>query len=601
MSLKFPPGTPLAQAGGLPPRRDEVEIAAPLQAKAAKTGLLPDLGRILRPDVASRWLLPSSKQITPDYIETVLRGALTGSHVLQWELFSLMEDTWPRLAKNLNELKRAVIARDWRIEAWAEEDAPPTDSAEEKAKLVSRAVWTMRPEQDEDGNNFEGLIYDLLDAWAKGLSVLELDWETRSSGSLGEFNAPRAAFWVHPMNYGYDEQGRLGLNLAGANERGIFARQNNITPFPEDKFLVALCKSGTGSPLGAALLRRLAFWWCAANFSASWFLNFAQIFGLPIRWANYDPNTPGLLEKVLDMLENMGSAGYGAFPAGTTLELKEPAKAGTDNPQVAVLDRADTQCDILILGQTLTTATPTSGGGTRAQGEVHLSVRGDVIQAAADFVAGIINTQLVPMILRLNFPDDSEAPEFCPEEKRIEDAKANAERDDILLKQGVEMPKGWFYDRHNIPLPAEGEEVISGRPQSAPALPGGDPANPMQPMQAHDRAGDGGVAATLVDAALADATGIAPRWLGAVRPVFTRLMAKAMNDSVSDADFVAAIQAAQKELPDVFDRMDHNALARVIEQTMAAGVVNGAVRGALARKHSTLNIQRSISRAGGAA
>jgi len=87
-----------------------------------------------------------------------------------------------------------------------------------------------------------------------------------------------------------------------------------------------------------------------------------------------------------------------------------------------------------------------------------------------------------------------------------------------------------------------------------------------------------------VDNALADATSIAPRWLGAVRPIFEGLIAKAKADNVTDADFIAAVAAAQKQLPEVFEHMDHKSLERVIEQTMAAGVVNGVVRGALQRR-----------------
>src|SRR5262249_42293143 len=126
-----------------------------------------DLRRVLRPQAAARWLLPGTASMTPDYIETTLRGALAGNHVLQWELFDLMEDTWPRLAKNLNELKRAVIARDWKCKPWAEEDLPPSENAVLRQRLVSRALWTMQPGPDEDANGFERTIYDLLDSWGK--------------------------------------------------------------------------------------------------------------------------------------------------------------------------------------------------------------------------------------------------------------------------------------------------------------------------------------------------------------------------------------------------------------------------------------------------
>jgi phage gp29-like protein len=81
-----------------------------------------------------------------------------------------------------------------------------------------------------------------------------------------------------------------------------------------------------------------------------------QIFGMPIRWANYDPNaTQATRDAICEMLDNMGSAGWGAFPAGTALELKEAMKAGGDNAHKTLLDAPIRICDILILGQTLTT------------------------------------------------------------------------------------------------------------------------------------------------------------------------------------------------------------------------------------------------------
>ncbi len=105
--------------------------------------------------------------------------------------------------------------------------------------------------------------------------------------------------------------------------------------------------------LGGALLRPLVWWWCAANFSADWLLNFAQVFGLPLRWATYDATAPQeTVDRICAMLQNMGSASWGAFPNGTTLEVKaEGQKSGADTPQGDMLDRADKQCDLLVLGE----------------------------------------------------------------------------------------------------------------------------------------------------------------------------------------------------------------------------------------------------------
>src|SRR6266545_4463115 len=73
---------------------------------ARSTMALPlnSLQRILRPQAAFRWILPSLAAITPQYVEMILRGALAGNHVQQWELFDLMLDSWPELSACQQEL-----------------------------------------------------------------------------------------------------------------------------------------------------------------------------------------------------------------------------------------------------------------------------------------------------------------------------------------------------------------------------------------------------------------------------------------------------------------------------------------------------------------
>lgn len=458
------------------------------------------LATIVSPQARDRWISASVKQFTPERVEHTLRSAMSGNLVAQWELFDLMEATWPRLQKNLTELKRAVIALDWNLQTWAAGDAPPSGEATRRKALVEELVWSMRPRPDADENDFEGTIRDVMDAWGKGIAVLEIDWalaESRFSNSKLQMG-PRATRWVHPRCYGYPNGAAwLGLNtreegvdLKGSGERRTLNAEpgtlkaagleadfvDGFARFPADKFLIAVAKQKSGHPAGAALLRPLAYWWCASNFTAEWLLNFAQIFGQPIRWATYDTAKPGLLEAVSEMLENMGSAGWAAMPAGTRLELKEAVRSGQDNPQALVFNLADRICDILVLGQTLTTDVGDSG--SRALGSVHQSVRDEVIQSAADWVAGILNSQLAPAILRLNFGDDTECPWFMPARKQAHDAKAMAERDQILLQAGVALPKTWFHERHDIPLPAAGEETIRAG--------GGEAAKPAKEQPAHE-------------------------------------------------------------------------------------------------------------------
>lgn len=560
------------------------------------------LRRLLQPSVHQRWSGLRARDWTPERVETVLRGALNGDHVQQWELFQLMEDTWPRLAKALAELRHAVQQLDWTCQPWSEEGQPPTPEATERAQLVSRAVWSMRPPQDQAAGGFLGTIGDLMDAWGKGVVVLEVEWQVRRVGRQGPMEVvPLATHWVDPHQYAWSESGRLMLRAAQASSpydprssRG----GDVLVPFPRDQFLLGVCRARSGPVLGTALLRPLAWWWCAANFSAGWLLNLCQIFGLPIRWANYAPGSSDqLIDQICDMLENMGSSAWGAFPAGTQINLLEQGKGAGGSPQDSLLDRADRQADILILGQTLTTDVGNSG--SRALGGVHKSVRDEVIQSAADWVAEVLNLQLVPAILRLNYGDDAEAPEFLPKPVEVQDLKANAERDAILLDRGVPLPRDWFYQRHQIPLPASGEAVVLGQSATAPGAgdepAGDDQAPPDEPKpEDQDRPAEARHAIQarrsreqerLADRVLENVTAVQAEWLSGARPYFVRLVQAAQDPRISDEAFLRLIEGARAQVPEQLGPLlDPDAIARSLEAAMGASLVNGAVRGHLERQ-----------------
>lgn len=445
-------GTPTSAA------QSAVQAVAPVSAPSVGA---PNLLRILNSESATRWMGWRARDYTPERIEQVLSDALAGDIGSQWELFSLMEDTWPRLAKALSEVKRAAVQMEWRVEPWAEDGKPATDEAKRRARLVSHAIWTMTPPPDDGANGFGGTVFDLLDAWGKGVSVLETTWEARQTPNDGMILAPKATYWVDPRNYAW--QGST-LRL-----RAPWGDRSALVEFPAHRFLIGICKSRSGPLSGTALLRPLAWWWCACNFSAAWLLNLAQIFGLPIRWANYAPGAEqATIDQICGMLENMGSSSWGAFPAGTSIELHESSKGAGQSPQDSLLDRADKQVDLLILGQTLTTDVGQSG--SLALGGVHKGVLSEIKRAAADWAADVLNQQLVRAICQINWGTDMMAPELCPEEAEQRDLVADANRLKVLKDAGLEIPKAWAHESQQIPIPQAGEEVLA---PSAPADPYG--------------------------------------------------------------------------------------------------------------------------------
>jgi phage gp29-like protein len=423
------------------------------------------------------WMMPGVGVYTPRMIESILRGALAGSNVQQWELFRLMLDTWPELAACKQELLYGISRRELQFDPYTEEDEKPTPNAIEREKLVTEALRNMQPQAEADENGLDGTIEDLMDAWFRGISVCEVLWYTTDTVNQGLIVAPRATKFAQPTTYAFGSDGVLGLTeQPNYGDTSAPFSNNVVSQFPPNKFLTAIHKAQSGNPIGGALLRPLAWWWCAANFSSDWLLNLAQLFGLPFRWASYDAAAPAeTVNAVCNMLQNMGSAGWAAFPEGTSLELKEAGKGGDRTPQGDLLDRADHYVRLLVLGQTMTGSTIASGRGGQSFGTVEAQLKQDRLDAASFFISNIFNRQLIPYILTLNYGDAMEAPR-CRFLKETEGTYQDAQRDQILTTMGLDIPLSHLRHKYSIPEATNNEPVTEPPPK--PTAPSSVSAGP---------------------------------------------------------------------------------------------------------------------------
>ncbi len=565
------------QASALEPARDK---QPPVPARVS-------LDQIVRPQARDRWTGLITRGLTPERVEDILRGAFGGQMVAQWELFDLMEDTWPRLKKNLNEIKESAQRKTFCVRAYqpdGADDASPR--AQQKAAIVKAAMMGCQPDVTRAESGWEDALYDTLDAFGKGTSIQEILWGIAKVQGKPAI-LPKAFRWVHPLHYGYPfidpNDDRLMLCPTES--------QADWMPFPENKFIIATFRTKTGHPLGTALLRSLATLWIGANFSYEWALNLAQLFGIPMRWATYDPTQAGVLDDICEMLENMGSAGWGAFPAGTTLELKEAISKAADNPQAFVMHLADTAADLLILGQTLTSEE--GKRGSQALGNVHMSVREQRVLYVATWLAQTLSYQFVAPLMRLNFGDNDEDPWIEVEQREVKDAVSMAQRDAILIGQlRMDVPKDWLYERHEIPLPEDGAEIFQPTQPALPGAPGaadetgtggrGGGSNDPGRQFVRAKAGDPATQSAtdkLVSNVLENLSGVEAKWLGGIKPIFADLVAKAKDPGVSDADLIKAIDTAQAQFPELFGKLDVESLAGEMEKAMTSGLVNGVSRG----------------------
>ena len=63
-------------------------------------------------------------------------------------------------------------------------------------------------------------------------------------------------------------------------------------------------------------------------------------------------------------------------------------------------------------------------------------------------------------VIRVNYGELTEVPTVVCEIPEPVDAKLNAERDKILIEAGMKFPVKWWHQRHDVPRPAEGEDVV---------------------------------------------------------------------------------------------------------------------------------------------
>ncbi len=414
---------------------------------------------IITPPSQPRWTTPLLRHWTPSRIENTLRSALLHqSHTEQYELFQLMEDTWPRLRKNLNELRRAITRASYTAVPYTGDNDEPSPVAIQKADLITRAMKNFAPVPSAiHENTFEDTLYDITDAIPKGVSVLEVHWHQTAHGIL-----PRTTSHIHPEHYGYPpNQPQTNLHLR------IHPTSTTYTPFPADKFIIARNRTTTGHPWQQALLRPLAFWWCCANFSASWLLDLAQIFGIPIRVAKYSTAESGIMLQ--SAMENMGTAAWAVIPNDASLEIiANNANGGGNTPQESILNRADKLCDLLILGQTLTADAGDSG--TQALGTIHEKIRADVIQGAAWWVADVINYQLIPSILKLNFGNTDEPPTLTPETISTPDPDKLVDRFQ-KMSTFMDVPQAYAQEKLSVPAPDDPSTPILRPKTASPNIP----------------------------------------------------------------------------------------------------------------------------------
>lgn len=409
--------------------------------------------------------------VTPDDVRRIMKGVRTGKLDEQDRLFRLMLDTWPRLQKALAEISGAVAKLPIEINPAVREDAEePTPNALRIYEVVERALESYDPDPAKWELDTKDGVKALIDAYLKGISVLEIIWDNKN-GVI----APRCYCPIPAKYYAYPNSSNEIDRLMMA-PKGIYVSAQ-MQDFPADKFLIGVWRKGGEHPVFSANLRPLTKYWMGSVYGLGWLMQFGQLFGTPWRHIETDGSDEAMA-KAEELLESMGANGWAVTGPNVKLNILDGVSGDAGGlPQVVLQDLADRACDILLLGQTLTT--DNTGTGSRALGEVHDGVRREYIESVASWVAGIFTTQLIPAIVRMNFGNVASEDMPYAEIKlpEVKDQKAIAERVEKIINIGVPVTEEWLYETLDIPKPQAGQTLFNG-------------PLPQQPMDAQTEGGD---------------------------------------------------------------------------------------------------------------
>jgi len=512
----------------------------------------------------------------PGDVNSVLANALNGDLHQFSLLCTAMIDSWPKLQKAINEIAGMAAVAPWKVHPYAERGEKPTPKAEAQAKEVESLMWGMKPRAEYHEQGLEDTIKTMVKGFYYGHAVNEIRWERNAAGLW----QPRCTKLVPARYYGYNYDGMIG---ASGEDRLMFDPvggngMRNFEDFPQHRFLIAINSSHLGHAAVGSPMRALCGYWLAATYGLKWFMNFTQLYGIP--WRHAEVDNPNDITAVNAALDEMGGKARITTRSGVKLNILSPGSTvGASLPQRELIALADQQCEQFILGQTLTSGT--DGSGSRALGEVHENTLHGVVDTVTDFVGGILTNQMIPAIVALNWGDSmkGELPEFWAKREKVKDEKSLAERDKSLRDAfpELEWSKAYLHERHGLPVPT-GDDLLVLEPDPSPIVP--SPHLSPLPVAAADASTvkESLTVDQLSRAVLEGLTGVSREWLSPVRPVFERLAALAMSNVVTDEDFIAALEKAQRELPEMFDLLDTGTLQTAFEKAIGSAALAGSVR-----------------------
>jgi len=412
-----------------------------IRAFRAATEDRPAAGRLVFPRKEDSVRDYPGAGLTPSRLMAILKEADDGSLAAPMQLFEEMEEKDPHLFAVANTRRLALTGLEWRVLSAAELREGVDGPAAARTAHYCREVLA-------DLDAFEEVLQHLSLALGRNIAVAEIVWDV-----VGGALRPVDLVPIDFTRLVFDELDRPRILTADNDREGMELAPN--------KFIVHVPHSVSGHPQRGGLLRVTAMTYLAKNLALKDWMIFAEVFGMPVRIARYEPAaTAEEKRELLHMLESLGSNAAGIFSRAVELQVIEAKRASSSAPYNALIDFLNREMSKAWLGQTLTTDIAGLSGSVSAS-RVHETVRQDILADDIRKEGRTIRRDLLGPITRLRFGPDAPIPYFqrmlrppreLAEVVRVLDAAVN----DI----GLAVPESWARETLGVPEPAPGEPTL---------------------------------------------------------------------------------------------------------------------------------------------
>jgi phage gp29-like protein len=394
--------------------------------------------------------------LTPARLAQILRQFDDGWLDAGMQLFEQIEERDPHLYSVAQTRRLALTGAPWRITSAADHDpSVGRELADQAADYCRRTARGL--------DDFDTALAHLSLALGRNIAAAELIWQVdRQAGGHRLVAIEPVAFTQLTYDVHGQDAPQLRVLLDSRDTQGV--------PLPQNKFIVHSPHAISGVPMRGGLLRVSSLAYLGKAFAIKDWLIFAEVFGMPVRIARYEPNaTADEKGEMLDMLTRLGADAVGIFSKAVELQFAQPGSSANHPPYEALTNFFNRELSKAWLGQTLTAET-TGSTGTYAAARVHDQVRRDLLRSDAAAEARTIRRDLFTPLVRLRFGDEAVSsgcvPYFERQLSSPPDPLTLARLTDIAVNRlGARVPTTWLHESLGIPEATD---------QAATILPGAE-------------------------------------------------------------------------------------------------------------------------------